>query len=308
MVSRKDDPTLENAVYYDKIQNLLRTHSEFITYDDTANCNLVIISGNQGALRIGYTLPKPVINPPVDLHHIYGLLEEKFSRKEFPRFFKDQTYERLKNISDEKRRFLVLLEEAEFLIESAERNLEVYLKGFSFEKIRSQLREEKTKYFQSSKEALSKVNTQAVSTLLSASAAVIAIYRTNTITDIPTMSIITLSYMVYSGFSSYSLRLILEDVKDLLFDFRAEQKRAERMSTRIYEDFKEEYIKIEKRIVKLNRLLWVFFFIIKGLDLLVINYILSQDPGQGTSIPEEIRYGALLLSALLYVLIGFGVI
>lgn len=301
-----NETILDNAIYYDRILEFLRKESSFATYDDTPNRTILIVSGERGALQIRYPLDKekPVIDSRLDLKQAFVSLQDKFLRKDFIPFFKEELYDRLKNESDEERRFVVVVENMVSLLEAAERNLEVYLRDFSFEKIRSQLREERAKYFLSSKETLGKLNSQAVSTIVSASAAVVAVYGTNAPEEPLTAFIITFSYVVYSAFNTYSLKIVSDDVKDLRDEFDADMARIKKRSQLIYDSLKEESDQIRVRIRKLGRLVSVFILMITSLNLIVIFYILSQTPSI-SSFLQAIMVG---IGLLVYVLIWRGVI
>ena len=136
---------VENILFYQKIINLLE---EKLGLYNSPSRELVLSSSSskEQPFLIGYPSVKPEL-PSLDLKLIFDSIQEQLNRKDFSPFFKHQICFNLFEVPKEER-YVEFLNKYNFILESANLDFEIYLRDFSFEKIRTKFRENRDKYFQ----------------------------------------------------------------------------------------------------------------------------------------------------------------
>jgi len=187
----------------------------FANYIDNARRRIIIISAVKGTMLIGFPSIAPVITNGSKLNELFEKLNLSLKAKGFTSFFKSEVYEQLKNINEENR-FICLVENLLLILENAERNFEVYLSNFSFNELKDKLTLERVKYFNTSKEILSKVYVQITSIPIAISAAAFATYKVD---NRFTLILIFLTFFVYAIFVLRLLFLLKNEINLLKLDF-----------------------------------------------------------------------------------------
>lgn len=216
----KDDNEIEYLVFenLNVVNNIFslisNSDSKLISYHDTLKNHFVVSTPEQSNFRIGYSAPdKSLIKEHYFLTSLQKL-EAILKRDDYIPHFKKGLTEKLLHTNTENRFYQLLLNIDE--IESkAEYYYELYLNQFSFQKLKSELRKEKEKYFTEIRDVINKLLNKVVTVPISVSATVFALYRLseNTLYSL----FVVLSFIIYSSFTYYLLNLIKNE-NDQLFD------------------------------------------------------------------------------------------
>jgi len=120
-------------------------------------------------------------------------------------------------------RIITLFEKLNEILIIAEQNFELYLNDLSLEKFRTDYIESKEKYFSQLRDILGKITSQVIALPLSITAAAFATYKTS---DKPILFILVLiSFLLFSIYSFFLIRLYKFDVIDLDLSFKRDFKK-----------------------------------------------------------------------------------
>ncbi len=241
--------------------------SELITYHDDARREFVVISPEKGKQIIGYPLFLPNIPNELDLADNLELFRKRNKSEEFCILLREQIIESLSSFGKDNR-FPQLAYKIPSIIDSASRNYETYLNKFSFEELKKNFRKERDEYFLSLRDIIGKLLDKIISIPISVSAAAIAIY--NLKSEPNYVAIVTISYLVYSIFACYLLRLLQNDVLEIKSSLDNDIEIIKQSSNIPNEILIFEGNKIYHKINRLN----IIIIIIQLLYLLLSNIVL----------------------------------
>jgi len=233
---------LDNATAWYTAFDML-TDEKFADYVNTLNKEIVLYSSTKGIKRINYPDYVPVFDPSTDLSPGVNTLKRRLESADFSIYFKNELFAFTPTNPDAELKEILIAMPA--LIRSADNNLQLYLKNFSFEKLKSDLLKEKDKYFAALREILGKNLNQIVGIPVSFAAAVFATYKVN---DAFILLIILGAFLIYSGFTYYLQSLYLGDIKEIEADFQRDFRQLADRSGLPADTIDAEKAKIERRI------------------------------------------------------------
>jgi len=134
------------------------------------------------------------------------------SSRNFPKFIKNELISQLSkyHIND---RMQKLLEEFVAIMNIAEQNFEIYLHDLSLENLKKDFIEHKNKYFNQSREILSKLTNQVIGLPITIAASVFSTYKVSD--SASTLLTILFVFSLYAIYSIFLLKLQKEDIRDL---------------------------------------------------------------------------------------------
>ena len=270
----------ENYYYYLKTLNFIETKQDngFIDYFNPPYREIILTSPAQkGKLIIGYKT-KPNIDPNIRIQNKCKKFYSVFESKEFPKFFKNELFKYLDTVQKEER-YETFLNKLDSIYESAERNFDIYLNGFSFDKLQRDFEAKKENYLESFRSIISKLTNQVIGLPLSISASVFAAYE---VQDSPfILLIILLAFVIYNSYLSHLLKYYKADLLDLEerldHDLRSIQNSVYyQKHVEDFNAFSEEIEKLKRRVINLRLSITIFFGVIVGLTLLFTTFIFYQ--------------------------------
>ncbi len=204
----------ENLNAVNNIFSLIsNSDSKLISYHDTLKNHFVVSTPEQSIFKIGYTAP---VESLIKKHNFLKTLQKLktiLKRDDYIPHFKKALIEKLLHTNSENR-FYQLLVNINEIESKADYYYELYLNQFSFQKLKSELRKEKEKYFTEIRDVINKLLNKVVTIPISVSATVFALFRLseNTLYSL----FVVLSFIIYSLFTYYLLDLIKNE-NDQLF-------------------------------------------------------------------------------------------
>jgi len=235
-----DNRIVSNAHYYLKLRQYTEEEPFADYYDSTGDHTIIFIANKK--LIIGYPrLIKEFEN--VDIKAIYMNITENAKEKWFLKFFKEKLYDFLKEPEEEK--FPEMIRKYKDIEKAAELDHMIFVKEFSFEKMKNDLKKAQEKYFSALRDVLSKLFSQIISIPLSISVAVFGVQKT---TSIGGKLLIFIAYIIYVCFVQFLLYIYKNDVKEISSDFDDELKEIEDKSGLPKSKIKKEASRITRRI------------------------------------------------------------
>jgi hypothetical protein len=266
------DYLLENAYYYFKTLEHLKAneHKEdhlfyFVDHFNSSFRKIVFTSLNkEGKLTISYPLGIPQLSRQDSYKERCEAFFAAFSKdnKHFPKFIKNEMFKVLiKEKLDD--RIVTLFEKLNEILITAEQNFELYLNDLSLEKFRTDYIESKEKYFSQLRDILGKITSQVIALPLSITAAAFATYKT---ADKPILFILVLiSFLLFSIYSFFLIRLYKFDVIDLDLSFKRDFKKLSE---------EEYFIKFPNEMVNFSRIQTSINNRVRNLKNLIFAYTL----------------------------------
>lgn len=237
-----------NYCEYKKILKFIVNSTSFITYDNSAIHEFVLIS-ESGGHRIGYNPIEPKVKNYSNITGLLNRLQDSFRSLEFQGFFKEAVVSTLFRFPLEDRFYQFVLN-LSVLLDIADRDYELYIRRFSFDKIKSKFKEERKAYFDSIEKSVESINKQVVSFPLTFSASAFASYQ---VKDNPLILVlIVLVYSLYTFIAWKVLKMSKTNISNLTEDLFNEAKNILRNYTLIYEEFKPDFKKILFKVKQLN--------------------------------------------------------
>lgn len=206
---------ISNTFAYLRIKSLL-SKNIITDYHSEANREFVIISATKGKILIGYPQIIDDFDNNINVVAFEKLLNDKLALKEFSKFFKNDLYEFLFSIEKEDR-LKYLVANLDTIIESANRNYEIYLSSFSFDQIRDEYDKRKQKYFDELRSIINKVSGYSIGLPISISAASFAAFKT--LDSLPTYILIIAAFIIFSFYFIFMIRHNRDDIEDIKNDY-----------------------------------------------------------------------------------------
>ncbi|AVR46596.1 hypothetical protein C7S20_15740 [Christiangramia fulva] len=250
--------------YHQILDYFLRT-PEFTPYKSDTDNQFTLISKTHGVFNVGYNLPDVTFFQNVNLNGLFSRFQEQFEKKEFIQFFKEIVIAGVHNTPEEKR-YNEIIREHNSLLNLAKRDYETYVSNFAFDKIKSEFKEERGKYFETIDRNIDSIGKQVISFPLTFGATVFASYK---VKDQPEFLILILAaYLLYTIIAFLILRMTAYNVKCLCKDVNDEELTIQKSYGVIYEGFKSDFKKIKHKILNLRFIIGVLYFVLIMLLLL----------------------------------------
>lgn len=250
--------------YYKILDYLLRT-PEFTPYKSDIDNQFTLISKTYGVFNVGYKLPDVVFFQNVNLNGLFNRFQEQFQKKEFIQFFKEIVISAVHNTPEENR-YNEIIKEHNSLLNLAKRDYETYVSNFAFDKIKSEFKEERGKYFETIDRNIDSIGKQVISFPLTFGATVFASYK---VKDQPEfLTLILAAYLLYTIIAFLILKMTAYNVKCLRKDVNEEELTIQKSYGVIYEGFKPDFEKIRHKILNLRIIIGVLYFVLIMLLLL----------------------------------------
>jgi len=264
-----------NTYYYLKIKALLSNNlnvNSFANYTDHAKQKIVIISSIKGTMFIGFDTISPEIDPEISLQLFYEKLSNSINAKGYLSFLKSEVYDFLKNV-EEKNRFTFLIKNLKTVLDNTDNNFEVYLSNFSFDELRDTLTNERIKYYNISREILSKIYGQITSVPIAISAITFATYK---VEDKLTLILIFISFGVYAFFIFRLVNVLNGEIELLEKDFSIETPKIKADCKLDSAEIDKEIQTITDRITEVKSIIKTFKIVFVVLAILFLLFIVYQ--------------------------------
>jgi len=261
---------IENSISSLKVISTLK-EKVIADYVNTIETEIVFYSTSNGIFKLKYPLTTPHFDESSSIKENCDSFLNKISSIDFKRFFVNELFHFLKN---SKEQYIDLITYLPEILLEAERNLDIYSKKFSFEKLKTKLIEEKDKYFENLREILGKVFNQLISIPISTTAVVFSVYKIDSAFG---LLIILLSYFIYTLYLIHFLKTYQGDLREIEtefdrdFEIIADKSGLEEIIINTEEQKINRRIKNIKQIISAMKIAIIFFFFL--ILVLVFNQI-----------------------------------
>lgn len=275
----------DNIQYSHRFKHLF-LDKEIASYNDETRNRLIFLSNKHGRLHVSFGCGwnSEFYDRNNELKSHYHKLEERISaNKDFEDFFKESLLEFAKGISEEDKRFIEILRGMKFIIESSERNFELYKHNFSFSEFKKELDEDKEKYLKDYQSNLSDFLSKIASMPIQFGVYIYLMVRFSEelLPIVATMILVG----VWSGFKVLTVNRILDNVEYLKFKFGCDLDSLVARSGIDTTEVEEARTLVDKRfdksifLIKSYRLFVVIFSICAfAICLQFIFILLTQSP------------------------------
>jgi len=260
----------KNIFSYYTLYDFLKSE-DLSDHHNDANLEIIIYSSSKGIFRITYdSLPK--IEESKDVSTKITKLISRVEPVQIRSFFKNAlfTFSNGKGIIS----INEIINKSDDLIDTAERDFELASKQFDFDKFRDSLHKEKEKYFNSIRDIINKIFSQAIGIPISITATVFATYKVNN--ENVMLSIVLLAFLLYVCFYIKIQLVYKEDIKEIKKDFTNDFDIIKSKSGLPEKDINSEKSKIDRKLnSSLSMINWLVGIVI-GLGILVACYIFYE--------------------------------
>ncbi len=260
----------KNIFSYYILYDFLKSE-DFSDHHNDANSEIVIYSSSKGIFRIIYD-SLPIIEDSKDIAAKITKLISRVEPVQIRSFFKNAlfTFSNGKGIIS----INEIINKTDELIDTAERDFELASKQFDFDKFRDSLHKEKEKYFNSIRDIINKIFSQAIGIPISITATVFATYKVND--DNVMLSIVLSAFLLYVCFYIKIQLVYKADIKELKNDFLNDFEIIKSKSGLPEKDINSEKSEVDRKLnSSLSMINWLIGTVI-GLGLLVACYILYE--------------------------------
>jgi hypothetical protein len=264
---------VQNARAYYAFLNVL-SGSDFTDYFNALNKELVLYSGAKGIKRIQVPDYLPALDPAADLGAVMPSFIRRMDSPDFRMYFKNQLFDF--GGQSPPNELPEMLGSLKTIIQQADNNLQLYLKNFSFEQLKSSLDREKDRYFASLRDILGKNLNQIVAIPVSFAASVFATYRVN---NTFVLAIILAAFLTYTAFTYYLQSLYLADIGEIEADFNRNFQTLAEKSGLAPGQLELERHKIQRRIHDIRRVIARYRLLLIGLSIVFCVFIVYQAVG-----------------------------
>lgn len=234
-----------NYYFYRLILSFLLDAADFTAVHKEAQHQFVILSLEKGTFHIGYNPIEERIDTVHDLAPLFEEIKSSFAKIEFVNFFKDAVIQAVGKDQIEDR-FWALICSLRAALSFADRDLQIYVRKFAFDKIKTKFKEEKVKYFESLEKNIESLNKQVVAFPLTFAASAFASYQ---VKDKPIiLFLILLAYCAYTWVAFRILAITKYNIDTTKGDVDKEADKIKATYDVLFSEFKDDFDKINKKI------------------------------------------------------------
>jgi len=253
---------IHNFYYYHKILDFLLQAEHFVSVKSDLQHQFVIFSSDKGPFDIKYNLHESRLKDVEDLSKVYQELTNEFHKVDFVQFFKSAVITALHQY-DVADRFYHLVISLRAILNTAKRDHYIYIRNFDFEKIKTQFKEERNKYFESLEKSIDSISKQVTSFPLTFAASIFAAYQ---VKDRPAILVLVfLAYALYTIIAWKILSITEYNTECVKKDAAAEKDKIRSSYEAIHHDLEPDFAKVEYKIAKLESLIKILRTVLFGL-------------------------------------------
>jgi len=179
---------------------------------------------------------------------------------------------------EERRTFSNLFNNFNYIFNLSNKNFQLYILKFSFEKIRKQFKTEKNNYFDSLNTAQDKISSQIISVPISLGASIFSFYQFNSSQLI--LSLIYIGICIYSLFIGFVVVINLYDIKKIAKDVNEEKSNFEEHYPDLLLELERDFNYMKNKRTRVRILAWAIIIALiitlVSLAIFLLNYRQSK--------------------------------
>ncbi len=257
-----------NYLLYASLLKLFKLSSNIIEFDDGIKRRFFIVDNGKEKNVVGFNyqiFDERIFSKKVNFDKEYissRINSTNTNNLEWLSILKHNIVELLLAQDESNQNFIEVFLSFSYLLKITERNYEIYLSGFSFEKISKELKEERKSYFENLNQAQDKIKSQVIAVPLSIGTSIYAFFQIKT--DHITLYFILGMILIYISFIWWYLSLYEMDLKKLKSDIKEDSSKFKQLYQKIYKLFESDFDFINDKIDSVL----LFSYVIKGVIIL----------------------------------------
>ena len=286
-----------NLALYSPLLRMFRENRLLSEHDDLVHKELLIIDNgkNRDLVRTRYTnFEERILSKRVefDLSAISTRLgtDVHLGYADWIGILKHNVVSLLTAQLGENKTFTELFLNMPFVLANTNRDYEIFVSGFSFERVKSQLKEDKEIYFQALNQAQEKVKAQVIAVPLSIGTSVYAFFQMEA--DVRKFYFVLSMVGIYILFICWYLILYDQDLRKLKKDILRDSDEFSNRFPKVYELFKDDFDYILKKVKSVLTLsnviklvILVSWFVLLFYVLVVVKHPLPTAPFKFAKLP-----------------------
>jgi len=263
---------IENTYYTLKFLDDFKS-SEIASYHNTTHDEFILTSPENGTFLLGHAKKPSLFECKTALKNNYNAYKKRNHSKEFQFIFKDQIINALER-KEKEERFSELLLNIKSILESTERNHEIYLNNSFFDKLKENFRKERDDYFSEIRDIINHLLNKIATLPISISTAVYAIYKVKS--EPIYLSIVVIAFLIYAGFTCYLVGLIKHDTLELGHNLSEDVEAIIEKYPSSINEIKGESSKVKKKIKRLITTIKIFQYLLFLFFIIVFSIFIYQ--------------------------------
>ena len=259
---------MENLKSYTALLKLFRDSQLLAEFNDTTRTRLMVVDNGKekNNVIISYKSYDPRLftkTVVLDLAELEGRLADaaKSGNAEWLALFRHHIVAVMSAQEAAQKTFTEFFLNIAFIIQATVRDYEIYVSGFSFDKISKDLKEDRQKYFNDLNQAQDKIKSQVIAVPLAVGTSIYAFYQLNT--SSVTLDFLLIAIAIYIGFIWWYLLLYEADLNKLKSDIKIDSDTFSTNYPKIYKLFEGDFKYISKKV----RSVKLLSFVIRGVTL-----------------------------------------
>jgi hypothetical protein len=251
-----------NFYYYHQIFDFLVRDPKFVTILKDSDLQFIIFTTDKGPFHIGYDPHESRVKDLENLKLVFELLQTQFAKVDFVQFFKSAIIQTIHeyNIND---RFFHLVSSLRVILNVAERDHDIYIRQFDFDKIKSKFKEEKNTYFEGIDKNIESVNKQVFSVPLTFAASTYAAFQ---VKEKPLILILIIfGYLLYTWIAYKALDISRFNINEIENDVKKEEAELRKGYQILFSEFEGDFRRIYAKLSKINTVIDLIEFVLFAL-------------------------------------------
>jgi len=259
---------IENLKTYTALLKMFRENQLLAEFNDTTHSKLMVVDNGKekNNVIVNYKIYDPRIftkTVNLDLSELKGRIAdaEKIGNAEWLALLRHHIVAVMSAQEATQKTFAEIFLNIAFILQATARDYEIYVSGFSFDKISKDLKEDRQKYFNNLNQAQDKIKSQVIAVPLSVGTSIYAFYQLNT--SHVTLNFLLIAIAIYIGFIWWYLMLYEADLNKLKEDIETDGETFSTNYPKTYKLFEGDFKYILKKVRSVKLLSWV----IRGVTL-----------------------------------------
>jgi hypothetical protein len=259
---------MNNYRLYAALLKLFKGSDILVEFDDAVKNRLMIV--DNGKEKNNATVTYQNFDPrlltkqvQLDLAEIDGRINDSArpNNSEWLAIFRHNIVNLISAQEEDGKTFTEIFLNIAFIIQNTSRDYEIYLSGFSFDKISKELKEDRQKYFNDLYQAQDKIKSQVIAVPLAVGTSIYAFFQLNI--TFGTFIFLLVAIAIYIAFIWWYLILYERDLTKLRSDIKTDSDKFKANYPKVFELFKSDFDYITGKVKAVTLLSYV----IRGVTL-----------------------------------------
>jgi hypothetical protein len=238
---------INNFITYATLLKLFRTNPELIEFDDQLKRKLLMVDNGKekNIASINYTeYDIRIFSKDIEFDVQY--VQDRINNKEWLSCFKHSVIELITAQLEANRSFIEIFLNIDYIVSNTNRDYDIYISQFSFEKLSREFKTEKQRYFTELNQSQEKIKGQVFAVPLSIGTTIFTFYQLKL--EKSTLIFLAITIAFYMAFIIWYLWLYEKDLKKLRLDIANDSNTFRDFYPTIYKLFERDFTFINNKV------------------------------------------------------------